>query len=516
MSARERGLGPVVELRETHISRVYLRERDVIKIKKPVYLGFLDFRTLAAREQACAAEVELGRRLAPDVYLGLVPITRDPDGGRRLDGDGPVIDWAVRMRRLPDAWRADVRLAEGRLEANDLRRVAEVIAAFHASARIGDAYHGEVAILLQNVRENFDQAGEHARALLTAERAAAIEARQLEFLAERGELLRARAAAGRVRDGHGDLRLEHVYLDDDGGIRVIDCIEFNERFRIADVCADVAFLSMELAASARVDLAEVFLAAYAEASGDFDLYPLVDFFEGYRAYVRGKVACMTAAGDVSWDIKERARAEATRLFTLAYAAQRGPLVTPRLVAIGGPIASGKSTIARHLGERMGAPVLSSDLTRKQLVGVDPTTPVHDEAWSGIYTLDATERVYRELLRRAAVVLRSGRPVIVDASFRTRALRGRVRALAAELGAPLRVLECRAPRHVLEARLRARAEQGGVSDGRLEILDDFLARWEEIDELAAEEHLTLDTSRPLAETLKALAAALPTWPQRPVP
>jgi predicted kinase len=182
-----------------------------------------------------------------------------------------------------------------------------------------------------------------------------------------------------------------------------------------------------------------------------------------------------------------------------------------VVAVGGIIASGKSTVADALGFEMSAPVVDADRTRKQLLGVRVTTPVHDGAWQGAYDLAFTEAVYAEVFRRAAVVLASGRAVIVEASFRSRALRARARALAAAHGVPFRLVECRAAPEVCRARLRERAQRASVSDGRLEIFDDFVARWEPIDELPASEHLVIDTARPLADSLEELRNALRTWP-----
>ncbi len=281
-----------VEVRETHISCVFLGDEQVFKIKKPVDLGFLDFRTIEARKRACDAEVTLNRRLAPDVYLGVVPVVRGRDGTFAFGGEGALVDWAVHMRRMPDTLRADVRLSEGRLDAASLDALARRLADFHREAPSSDEIgeYGLPAAIRTNVTENFAQArasiGEH----LTPREAAEIEASQLEFLRRNEGLFEARVAAGRVRDGHGDLRLEHVYVGLDGALTVLDCIEFNERFRFADVCADVAFLAMDLAWHGRADLAERFLASYARASGDYDLYALVDFYESYRAYVRGKVS----------------------------------------------------------------------------------------------------------------------------------------------------------------------------------------------------------------------------------
>jgi predicted kinase len=304
------------------------------------------------------------------------------------------------------------------------------------------------------------------------------------------------------------LRLEHVYFEMDESITIIDCIEFNDRFRYGDVCADIAFLSMDLAWHGRVDLAERFLARYARESNDYDLYSVVNFYESYRAFVRGKVAALLAADtEASMETRERARREARRYFILALAYERPPLAPPRVVGVGGMIASGKSTAAATIGDLLAAPVLSSDRTRKRLMGLKPRESMRSEAWSGGYSSNATEAVYDELWRLSDIVLSSGRPVVIDASFRTAAMREGARRLAARHGVPFVLVECGAPRELIVERLAAREARGGhESDARGDLLDQFEKRFEPIDELPPSEHLRLDTSQPRDETRRLLEAA----------
>ena len=497
------------ELRETHISLVFLAGGVVYKVKKPVDFGFLDFTTIEKRRTACDAEVELNRRLAPDVYRGVVPVTRGPDGVHRIDGDGELVDWAVHMRRLPDEARADVLLERGDLGVPEIDRVAEHVARFHASAREDEETrtYGEPDAIRANVVENFEQTrstiGEHLR----ADEAREIERWQLGFLDQRADVLRDRVRRGRIRDGHGDLRLEHVYLERDE-IRVIDCIEFNDRFRYADVCADLAFLSMDLAWHGRVDLAERLLATYARVSNDYDLYAVVDFYESYRAFVRAKVKSMAGGEHVGED--------ARRYYRLALAAERPPLVPPMVIAVGGILASGKSTLSDRLSLATGGPAINTDWVRKLMAGATPTTKLYEEAWKGAYSLDFTEKVYAEVMRFAGVVVRSKRPVVLDASFRDAKMRARARELAASLGVPFRFVECRCDPGVARERLRRRAIEGSVSDGRLEIFDDFLAKWEPVTELDETEHLVVDTESSLDDNVAHLRATLPTWPSGGAP
>ncbi|HWO14941.1 MAG TPA: phosphotransferase, partial [Polyangiaceae bacterium] len=253
------------ELIETHISWVFLRAHEVFKVKKPVNFGFLDFSELGARRRACDAEVALNGRLAAGVYLGVVPVTRDGRGAHAIGGTGQVVDYAVHMKRLPRAARADLLLERGQLTPGQLDALAERLARFHASLEPspGIAQFGRVEAILENVKENFAQASSLLRELAPEGAEREVEARQLGFLATNQVIFEARVRAGRVRDGHGDLRLEHVYLIDGAEPVIIDCIEFNERFRYADVCADIAFLSMDIGWHGRPDYKERFLAAYA-------------------------------------------------------------------------------------------------------------------------------------------------------------------------------------------------------------------------------------------------------------
>jgi uncharacterized protein len=496
------------ELIETHISWVFLGATEVFKVKRPVDLGFLDFTTIEKRRKACEAEVHLNRRLARHAYLDVVPITVDAGGTHHVGGHGTVVDWAVHMRRLALERRADELLQAGLLESRQVDELAAHVARFHEGARCDEetSRHGQVATIRHNVEENFEQTRESIGEYLSAEQAGEIKAWQRDVLDDEARFT-ARVDAGRIRDGHGDLRLEHVYFGADEPITIIDCIEFNDRFRYGDVCADIAFLSMDLAWHGRVDLAERFLARYARESNDYDLYSVVNFYESYRAFVRGKVASLLASDtDASTGARERAAREARRYFILSLAYERPPLVPPKVVAIGGMIASGKSAVAATVGDILAAPVLSSDRTRKCLMGRKPTESMRSEPWSGAYAPSATEAVYGEIWRLADVILSSGRPVVIDASFRTIAMRMAARRLADQQGVPFLLVECSAPRELIRERLAARERDGAdESDARSDMLDEFEKNFEHIDELPSSEHFRLNTSQPRDDTRQQLEA-----------
>jgi len=500
------------ELRETHISWVLLTESDVYKLKKPVNFGFLDYTSLEKRRQACMAEVTLNSRLAQGVYQGVVPITQGSDGHYRIgksdDGD-PIVDWAVHMKRLPDSRRGDALLEAGQLQGEQILAVAQRLAEFHAQARADreTAGYGSIDCIRFNVKENFDQTRKTLSAYLDPAEAASLESWQLGFLERKAGLFKQRIEQGRIRDGHGDLRLDQMYfLDRPPGIAILDCIEFNERFRFSDTACDLAFLSMDLRFHGRSDFAERLLAHYARESNDFDLYKLIDFYESYRAFVRGKVHSFQAH-------LGQAHRCARDFFRLALlnVQDREPK-SKAVIAVGGMIASGKSTVAEALSAALAYPIVDTDRTRKSLLGVPPERPLHHAPWLGAYDATTSQRVYAECLRRASVVLESGRSVIIDASFRSREMRGRARELAQSHGAQFVFLECRLPPEISRARLLIRERQTGVSDGRIAIFDEFAARFESVTELPDSEHLIIDTSRPipglLPEILPRILARIP--------
>jgi aminoglycoside phosphotransferase family enzyme/predicted kinase len=513
--ARAAGDPREVRLVETHISWVLVGP-EVFKIKKPVTLPFLDFSSFEARESACRTEVRINRRLAPRTYLGIVPIRRRPDGRCSFASGGSVIDWAVRMVRLDEAGRADVLLERGKLGRSKVDAIAHAVAAFHADAASGAgvARFGAPEVVERNVVDNFDSLRGPAGRFVRDDAVFEIERWQLAFLRGHRELFERRMVEGAVRDGHGDLRLEHVFFGADDDFEVIDGIEFDDRYRFADVAADVAFLAMDLARLGHVDLAERFLAEYARSANDFELYRLVDFYESYRACVRAKIAVIVA-GDRSAPkaVRDHARAEARRYLLLAQSARRRSVLDPVLVAVAGGIASGKSTLADRLGEELSAPEIDADRTRKHMLGIAPTARADGGAWQGAYDPTFSEKVYAEILSRADAVLASGRPVILDASFRTAKARAAAQALASAHNVPFRLLECVAPPAVCRERLVHRGRAGGsVSDATPAVYEAFAAGFEPIVELCSTEHVRIDTSKSPEDSLAQARRVIETWPR----
>jgi aminoglycoside phosphotransferase family enzyme/predicted kinase len=486
-----------VELVQTQMSFVFLAGRHVYKVKKPVNLGYLDFSTLEKRHFFCNQELVLNRRLCPGAYLALVPITRN-NSEFALDGQGEVIDYAVKMVHLPHDRMLDYLLENNRVSVEMIDSLARKMVDFHIAAATSPTISafGKFEIISFNVNENFNQTEKYFSATITANRFKRIQTYTLETLRQKAGLFAERVAGGKIRDCHGDLHCQHIcFLD---GICIIDCIDFNDRFRYIDVAADIAFLAMDLDHFGRADLSRRFISTYIELSQDGQIREFLKFYKCYRAYVRGKVGSFEFDDPyISVEEREKTRETALTYFELSesYARER-----PRLLITVGLVGSGKSTVSRALARRLGLTVLSSDVIRKQLAGVPLTEHHFDEMESGIYTSEFSRGTYELLLSGAKEILAQGDSVILDASFIRTDERLKAQKLAQELAADYFVLECTLDEVNTRQRLARRLETGAVSDGRWEIYRRQKQKFEPVDEVAASRHFVIDTTLPLYDQL----------------
>ena len=489
-----------VGFQQTQMSLLFFAGDYVYKVKKPVNLGYLDYSTLQDRHRLCLREVELNRRLCPDVYLGVVPIVRK-DKQLLVEHEGEPVEYAVKMRRLPQERMLDCLLGTDAVGPKEMDAVARKVARFHSagapSAEI--ASYGEIAGIRRNTDENFEQTLPYIGDTITGENHSLIQRFTDELLDNHRSLFEQRARDGRIRDCHGDLHAAHVCLTDD--ICIYDCIEFNDRFRYGDVASEVAFLAMDLDRYGRNDLSTRFVDSYVQASGDAGTATLMPFYKCYRAYVRGKVEGFKL-GDplISKCDKEAARWLARKYFLLArrYIEGRG-----LLILISGLTGSGKSTVASGLKELLAAPVFSSDVVRKELAGLPQEEHSYVPFAQGIYSPEWTERTHEEMRRRATEVLTRGGCAILDASF----LRARERRKAVEaamaVSARTILVECNAPYDVMAERLRRRQEGPTVSDGRPEILDGQTAVREPVADAEADCVVSVDTTQPSNDMLEVI-------------
>ena len=451
---------------QTHLSHVFLLRERVYKLHKSVRFPFVDFSTRSLRNADSLRELRLNRRLAPEVYLGLAAVTRGAAGVRvgalreelePAGAGGASAEHAVVMKRLTAGRDAQSLLARGELAAEHVDAVAARIADFHAAHGLGAPAPFSGAEwrdrVLAPVRETF---ADLVASPPLAARATAALARAGAIAAEQWTRFEARRISGRIVDGHGDLHLQHVWFERPGEPPLmIDCLEFRDDYRQIDAAAEVAFLAMDLAYRGRRDLAERFLRRYAEASDDFDLYGVVDFFAAYRAAVRAKVASLAARdADLPGEQRRLAAESADRHLSLAERAL-APRAPGAVVAVGGIVGTGKSTVAAALADATGGAVISSDRVRKRQAGLAPTARGDAE----LYGAERTRRTYAGLLERALPVVRSGRPALLDATWASVRLRAPLRAFAAEHGLRAFFVETVCAASVARERLAARARAG---------------------------------------------------------
>jgi hypothetical protein len=448
-----------LRLIQTHISSVLLTGGYAYKIKKPVNLGFLDFSTLEQRRFCCEEELRLNRRLAPALYLDVVPIFGTPDAPV-FAGSGAAIDYAVRMREFPQEALLDGMLARGDLSASQIDAVAAMVADFHARAERAppDSPYGGAGSVAVPVLHNFIQLRRRLRDSDDRARLAALETWTHGALRALGPVLAVRKQQGFVRQCHGDLHLANIAWVE-GAVQVFDCIEFNPNLRWIDVVSEVAFLAMDLMQRGRPDMAWRFVDGWLARSGDHAAMRLFDFYLIYRALVRAKVASIRAT-QPGIPAQEAAAAMAAGRGYLALAERRMRPAGPALIITHGLSGSGKTTISQFLLERLGCVRLRSDVERKRLAGLAPQAASASAVGDGLYSGEMTRRTYDELARRARGVLEAGHCVIADAAFLRRWQRDRMRELARVAGVPFVIVECVASRDTLLQRIGERRAAGG--------------------------------------------------------
>jgi aminoglycoside phosphotransferase family enzyme/predicted kinase len=427
---------------ETHTAVLCFIGDRVIKAKKAVRLPFVDFSSRPARLASCHREVELNRRLSPDVYLGVATV--DFEGRPAGEGEPVVV-----MRRMPDDRRLSTLVRSGADVDSDLDALARLVADFHAHAARGPEID-DVATAAA-IRElwvgNLAGVRQAAPDVLDADLVEEVATLGLGYVAGRAVLFAERIAAGQIVDGHGDLLADDIFCLDDGP-RVLDCLEFDDALRFGDVVADVAFLAMDLERLGAGASAQRFLDSYRGLSGVTWPDSLADHYIASRALVRAKVDCIRAGqGDPAAATRARAA-----LLLAATHLRRGHV---RLVLVGGAPGTGKTTLAGGLAAELGWVVLSSDETRKELAGPAAGHAAREGFRAGLYEPSMTERTYRALLQRARVALERGQSVVLDATWADERWRREAAGVASGTDSELIAFECRAPSTVTTARIERR-------------------------------------------------------------
>jgi hypothetical protein len=458
---------------QTHISYVLLTGTYAYKIKKPVKLAFLDFSTLAMRKHYCEEELRINRRLAPKLYLDVVPITGAAQAPR-VNGEGTAIEYAVKMLEFPDADRLDRVAQRNELGESQIRELALSIAAFHDSIAVADrsTTFANSERLRRDVMENFDTLCSQPLPGPVASLLDAIRAWSSRTLVDLGGQFRERKRAGKVRECHGDMHLANMAMLD-GRIVIFDALEFNENLRWIDVQSELAFLAMDLEYRGLARLGWLLVSAYLEATGDYAGLRVFRHYKVYRAMVRAKVAGLRARQCTSGTpTADEASADVVAHIRLAHdcllSSERPPLITHGLSG------SGKSHLCAMLLQVLGAVCVRSDMERQRLVGAGKIGAAE------LYSAVGIDRTYRALAVHARTIVECGYPAIVDATFLKRRHRKRFLELARELGAPFVILRLNAPMEILEARVaRRQAEAKDASEATVDVLR---AQREAVDEL----------------------------------
>ncbi|HEY5649058.1 MAG TPA: AAA family ATPase [Nitrospiria bacterium] len=482
-----------IEHLHTHISDVFLTGKFAYKVKKAVDLKFLDFSSLEKRKFFCEREVALNRRLAQDIYLGVVPITVD-NGAVRVGGKGEVIEYAVKMVQFDQKGLLNAVAKRGELTADHMRTLAGQLAGFHRSALCDEGY-GHPRVVGEHVLGNFKQTEKYRGIVVERDRFDRLREFSEMFLEEHTAGFEERMHRGAIRICHGDLHLRNICLDRDRLI-IFDCIEFNEALSHIDVISEAAFLMMDLDHRGLHGLGNVFFNTYLDETQDYPGLSVLDFYLIYRAMVRAKVAVISLDDpDMNKKEKREAGNRAGAYFELAHRY----LMThdPRLIIMAGVSGSGKSTVAQDLSRAENAVVIRSDVLRKHIAGIELDTRAGGQGGyeEGIYTHEMTERTYAGLLKAAEAVVESGRWAILDATFGNSDLRRAALEWAEKKEIPFTIIHCSAPVPELESRLVGREARGvDASDAGVAVMRRQLSTFDPIEPFEETFTLTLHTEQ----------------------
>jgi uncharacterized protein len=450
-----------IELIQTHISYILLTGDYAYKLKKDVDLGFVDFSSLEKRKKFLLEEIRLNQKIAPDLYLGILPISQKGDRFI-LEGTNPV-EYVSKMRQFPQENLFDNLLANDRLSKELISELAKIVANFHQNTDINDyiSNFGTVSVIKPAFDENYTQSQKYIGYVQTQKQLEETKAFTDRFFVEREDLFRSRIDARKIKECHGDLHLKNICLWQDK-IQLFDRIEFNELFRFVDVMYDVAFVVMDLDAKGRKDFSNIFLNTYVEQTGDWEGLQILPLYLSRQAYVRAKVTSfLLDDSNIAEDTKKQKAKTAADYYKLAW--EYTQRKKGQLFLMSGLSGSGKTTIAKQLAQNINAILIRSDAVRKHLAGLSLDDRGDDE----IYSAEMNQKTYDRLLELGILLTSQGFNVILDAKYDRIALRQQAIFTANSQQIPIQIIHCTAPIEVLRDRLSKRT--GDISDATVDLI-----------------------------------------------
>jgi aminoglycoside phosphotransferase family enzyme/predicted kinase len=492
---------------QTHISHVFLAPPHVYKFKKSVDFGFLDYSSLDKRKEYCHREVELNRRLTDDIYLGVVLVIEE-DGRYRISEDlntDAVVEYAVKMKKLPEEYFLHSYLENGTLKKSHLDRVADKLADFYNNQEPDKQIlqYGEIECIKVNTDENFEQTKVFVGETIDDNMYWAIQYFTNQYFERRSELFERRVAQKRIVDGHGDLHLEHIHITPDK-VQIYDCIEFNDRFRYGDLAVDLAFFAMDLDFNNCWKEERYFIDQMAQKLDDHDLLEIIDFYKCYRAYVKGKVKSLQSTEEeVPQADRKKAAQTASRYFDLSL---RYALLgsKPIVLLFMGGVGTGKTTLAKHFEQKFDIDRFSSDRIRKSMAGVPLQKRTPDKERDQLYTRSMSEQTYQALAEKMEACIKKGQSVILDATFSNRRSREKLVQRFREEGVDYLFVEANAPEEVIKSRLKQRDQEDDVvSDARLEDFEALKNRYHPPSEIGDDNLISVQTDQPVEQTIRSL-------------